>query len=153
VRAAGWRLSPVRGLARRVTFALAMVPVLMLVFVVGTTLVQSREALAALGLGKLFGPVLASRFVAPGREAYGLLPGRWGPVGAALIALALGLPASLSLAIVPREYPVGPLSRLLGGILGLLSGIPPIVYATMAIYVAEAFMRPKFGGWELADIQ
>lgn len=140
-----------RSWPRIASLVLALFPVAALVFVVASLLVRAWPAVAELGLPHLFGNELASQFIRRRDPVYGLLGPIWGTLLASLVALSVALPASLSLAIVSREFRVPYLSRTIGVLMGVLSGIPPIVYALMGVFFMEIFVRPKFGGWELAD--
>jgi ABC-type phosphate transport system permease subunit len=62
------------------------------------------------------------------------------------IALSLALPVSLCIGVLASEFPLGPLGGAMRGLLALLSGIPPVVYAVMAVVFLGPFMNPKFTG-------
>jgi phosphate transport system permease protein len=142
-----------RSWSRLLTFGLAMIPVAMLVFVVGSSLVFSLRALVDVGLDGLFSSTLKSWFLGPTNQSYGLLGPIWGTVLVALVALGLALPASLAFAIVLTELRDGLVTRTLDGVLSTFAGIPPIAYALMAVYFMEVVMRPKFTGLAIDNHQ
>jgi len=71
-------------------------------------------------------------------------PGLWGSFLVALIALLIGLPIALALAIVAVDFPLGPLTRVVRPIVALFSGVPPIVYAVSVPIFITLVMIPKF---------
>jgi phosphate transport system permease protein len=130
----------------------AVVPVLAFLLIVGSTIVQAAPALLQLGL-QLLGPELATPFARSTNNVYGLLAPIWGSLELLALALVVALPSSLALALLIREFHVPLLTRCLGVVISTLAGIPPIVYAVMALFVMESFMRPKLSGWELDDLR
>jgi phosphate transport system permease protein len=74
------------------------------------------------------------------------LPALWGTFLVILIALLLAIPASLTMAIIANETGIGWLQRGLRGILGIFSGIPPVVYALLSIVFVTTVIGPKFSG-------
>ncbi len=81
-----------------------------------------------------------------GRELYGLVPTLWGTFLAVVIAITIALPVSLAMVVFSSEFPLVFLGRGMRGILGLLSGIPPIVYALASGVLVRVFMIPNFTG-------
>src|SRR5262249_25412047 len=75
-----------------------------------------------------------------------LLPPIWGSILITLLAAGIGLPIALSLALVAVGFPLGPLTRIVRPIVGVLSGIPPIVFAVSVAVFLTLFMIPKFAG-------
>jgi phosphate transport system permease protein len=51
---------------------------------------------------------------------------------------------SLALALISTEFSLGPLSKAVRFTLGVLSGIPSIVYALASVVFISSFMIPKF---------
>src|SRR5262249_47441756 len=51
---------------------------------------------------------------------------------------------ALALAIVAVDFPMGPIGRLVRPVVGVLGGIPPIVYAVSVPFFITALMIPKF---------
>ena len=100
------------------------------------------------GLPALFGGTYLGQYFGstPDTFRYGLLPTVVGTVYVAGIALLLALPVSMAMAIISTEFPMGPLGRVIRPLVGLFSGIPPIVYAMSVVVFIQAFMIPKFAG-------
>ena len=63
-----------------VAFALAMIPVVMLVLVVGSSFILSMRALVNFGLDGLFGPILQSHAISTTVYWYGLAGPIWGTI-------------------------------------------------------------------------
>ena len=131
-----------RYLPRALACVCAIVPVAALALVVGSTIVGALPAIAQLG------PAL----MAPtGTSPYSMQAPLWGTLLLAVQALLFGLPVSLAIAIVMREFEIPLISRGLGSVVGVLAGIPPIVYAICTLFVVQSFMAPKFAGAQLND--
>jgi phosphate transport system permease protein len=107
-----------------------------------TTIQGALPAIKQLGLA-LIGPTLET--------PYSMRAPLWGTLMLAVEALLLGFPVALALAVVMREFEIPVVSRVLGGAVGILAGIPPIVYAVCTLIAVQAFMAPKFAGAELND--
>jgi phosphate transport system permease protein len=130
---------------------LALIPVVVFGFIVAHLLVESVPAVQDVGLGELFSTEFAGGFTSTER-AYGLLPAIWGTLLAVMIAVGIALPVSLAMAVFASEFTFGFLGRGIRGLLWILSGIPPILYALMAIVFVELFMIPNFAGQGLEQI-
>jgi phosphate transport system permease protein len=139
-----------RNLPRAITFVVALVPVAAFVFVVGSVVQESLPAFQMLGAA-LFGGTFSPPRLSAASAQYGLLAPIWGTVLVTMITLFIAIPGSLSLALVMEELPLGRLSRALSPVLGIMSGIPPIVYAILSLILVEVLMRPKFAGGDLQD--
>ena len=122
---------------------LAIIPVGMLAFIVVNLILESIPAIRYLGLGELFSTEFCGRYGA-GEGKVGLLPALWGTFLAIVIAIAIALPVSLAMAVFSSEFPLGFLGRGMIGILGVLSGIPPVVYALGAGIFVGLFIIPNF---------
>jgi len=107
--------------------------------------VNSLPALDNPGLDQLTRGEFASQF-STGERIFGLLPTISGTVLLTVVAVALALPVALAMAIVATEFTLGPVGRVMRALLGVLGGIPPIVYALLAVVLVEQFMIPKFAG-------
>ena len=136
---------------RIVATGLAMLPVLALGIVIVTTLVHSLAALSQ--PRDLLGADLVSPFIRVTNIQYGLQGPLWGTFLVTLVALAFALPASLAMAVVASEMRVPLLSDALTAIVGALAGIPPIIYAVGALFLAQSFMAPKFAGYDITDMR
>ncbi|MBT9163420.1 MAG: Phosphate transport system permease protein PstC [Chloroflexi bacterium] len=131
---------------RVISLIAAVIPVAVLAFIVVNLVLESIPAIRNVGLGEmLFSTEFCGRLQA-GRGLYGLVPALWGTFLAVVIAISLALPVSLAMAVFSSEFPLGFLGRGMRGILGLLSGIPPIVYAIGSGVLVRLFMIPNFAG-------
>ena len=98
-----------RYLPRALACVCAIVPIAALALVVGSTIVGALPAIAQLG------PAL----MAPtGTSPYSMQAPLWGTLLLAAQALLFGLPVSLAIAIVMREFEIPLISRGLGGVVG-----------------------------------
>jgi phosphate transport system permease protein len=126
-----------------VSLLLGLISVVLFAGVVLTLVVNSAPVVSNPGIPALFSsePSLAS-----GGQGSGLsvLPALWGSVLITLVAVIVALPISLALAIVAVDFPMGPITRLVRPLVGILSGIPPIVYAISVPIFITVIMIPKF---------
>lgn len=77
----------------------------------------------------------------PAQEEYGALPFIAGTVLTSFLALALCLPFSLPVALFTGEYFRGSrIASALGSVIGLLAGIPSIVYGLWGFYTLRPLM-------------
>ena len=141
----------VRKWPRVTSLILALMPVSILVFIVVSLVLGSLLAIDEMGLETLFSTEFSGTYTT-GERIYGLIPAIWGTVLTVVIAIAIALPVSLAMAVFSSEFPLGILGRAMRGILGVLSSIPPIVYALMAWGFVELFMITKFTGAGLEEI-
>jgi phosphate transport system permease protein len=102
----------------------------MLIFIFVSLVLESIPAITEVGPRELFSTEYSSCFTT-GKGIYGILGALYGTFLVVVIAVAIALPASLAMAVFSSEFPLGFLGRMVRGILGALSGIPPIVYALM----------------------
>jgi ABC-type phosphate transport system permease subunit len=144
-------LLPRPGFLRRrwpyvVSLALGLIPVLVFVGVVAIIVINSLPAFGDPGLPALLGDQFVGKYSGGGfaGNVYGLLPALVGTVLIAAIAVVLALPVSLAMAIISTEFAMGPVGRVMRPLIGLLSGIPPIVYAASVMVFVRDFMIPKF---------
>lgn len=126
------------------SLVLGLIPVVLFGGLVLMLLINSAPVIDDPGIAALFGSEYSSKFSGQNQGLFGLLPALWGSVRIALLAVAIALPISLALAIVAVDFPMGPVSRLVGPLVGLLSGIPPIVYAISVPIFISLYMIPKF---------
>ena len=127
-----------------VSLLLGLIPVVLFLLLVLTLLVNSAPVVSSPGIGALFDTQYSSKYSAGNSGAFGLLPALWGSLLVTIVAVVVALPISLSLAIVAVDFPMGPISRLVRPLVGVLSGIPPIVYAVSVPIFITVFMIPKF---------
>lgn len=133
-----------RGWPFAISLGLALIPVALFVGIVLMLVVNSLPVLTDPGLGALLGDRFSSKYSGENLELYGLLPALAGTLLVSGIAVLVALPVSLAMAIVATEFPMGPVGRLLRAAVGVLSGVPPIVYAVSVPVFITAFMIPKF---------
>lgn len=126
-----------------VSLVLALIPVALFAGLTAMLVVRSLPVLEFPGFDALNSSSFTSTF-STGAGEYGLKPALWGTVLITAIAVGLALPVSLAMAIVSSEFPLGPVGRVLRPTLGVLSGIPAIVYAVSAVVFVTGFMIPKF---------
>lgn len=141
-----------RSWPRFVSGALALIPVAAFAFIVGNLVTESYFIVAEKGLGHLLSTEYSSVYDT-GRYIFGMLPALWGTVLSVLVAMAIAAPLALALALLSSEFPLGFISRSVRWVLGVLSGIPPIIYALMAIVVAQVFVQPKFCAWGIPETE
>lgn len=132
-----------RAWPRVVSLSLGIIPVLALVGIAGVVLARGLPAVSHLGLSELFSNKFSSQY-GTGENIYGLLPGIWGTVLVTIIAMGIAVPASLALALISTEFPLGILSKSVRLMLGVLGGIPSVVYALAAVVFVTSVMIPKF---------
>lgn len=130
-----------------ISLILGIIPVLLLAAVVIVMFWNSWDAISRLGLQELFSSDF-SYITTDARFQFGLLPAITGTIIVTGVALIIALPISLAIAIYASEYASGGVGRALRGVLGTLSGIPPIVYGLMAFMFYVLFLHPAFFGYE-----
>ena len=134
---------------RTVFLILALIPVLALVLITINLVMGSSTAIGTLGL-KLFKGVFAPSSEAPpvypNSLAYGLLPALWGTFLVVSISILIAFPVSMAFAVLSNDFSIGWINTMIRGIMGFLSGIPPIIYAVMGSTFFLWFMWPKFEG-------
>jgi ABC-type phosphate transport system permease subunit len=128
---------------------MVILPLCCLAFIIVNLISESMLAITDLGFGELFSSEFSGVYTS-GAYQYGLLPAIWGTVMAVAFALIIAFPVSLAMAVVASEFPLGKIGQGIRGALGVLSGIPPIVFAIMEVPLVDFFMRVKFGGVGLA---
>ncbi len=141
---AGNALERIRG-ARRPGLAIrslgavgAVVPLLALVFVLATLLLEALPAIRVNGLhfftatdwnpGNTYGDAVVTRGVRhPAGAYYGALPLIVGTLATSAIALIIGVPVSIGAALVIAERLPKRLASAVGMVLELLAGIPSVI--------------------------
>jgi phosphate transport system permease protein len=134
---------------RVITFGIAIIPVAILLLIIGVMVSESLFAINGLGLKHLFSTDFSGIY-SSGMFLFGMLPAIWGTVLVVLVALAFAFPSSLALAILSSESPLPAVGRWLRGLLGMLAGIPPVIYALMEAVLFTLVISPKFTGLGLA---
>jgi len=136
---------------RRWPFAVAsvlgIIPVIMFTMIVVIVVINALPAVSDPGLGALLGDKFIYQFSGQGTQGnwtWGLLPALWGTLEITVVAIVVAIPVSMAMAIVSTEFPMGPVGRVVRPLVGMLSGIPPIVYAVSLLILVHVFMIPKF---------
>ena len=127
------------------SLSMGLVPVLVLVAMVASVIANSVPAFTDIGVRELSGTKFSSLFLS-GKAHYGLAPALMGSIELLLFAMALALPIAFAMAVFSAEFAPSRLGRAMRAVLGVMSGIPPIIYALMAIVFVAPFMIPKFTG-------
>jgi phosphate transport system permease protein len=128
-----------------VSLLLGLIPVGLFAGLVGLIVVNSLPALTSPGIAALFDDHFSGHVYSNATSgAFGLAPAVAGTVLIGIVAMTIALPVSLALAIVTTEFPMGPLGRVLRPVVGLLSGIPPIIYAVSMVAFVRILIIPKF---------
>jgi phosphate transport system permease protein len=127
------------------SLSFGLVPVVLFGAMAAMLVVNSLPALDNPGLDQLTRNEFASQF-STGERIFGLVPAVVGTLLVVVIAIAIALPVSLAMAVLATEFTLGPIGKGMRTVLGVLGGIPPIVYALLAIVLVERFMIPKFAG-------
>jgi phosphate transport system permease protein len=126
---------------------LALIPVVLFGALAAMLVINASAAILNPGIPALLSGKFSSQFSLGGITGdWGLLPAVWGTVLITIIAIVIALPVSLAMAVIAAEFPMGPLGRLLRPMLGILAGIPPIVYAVAGAVFVTLVIAPKFAG-------
>ncbi|HYO44888.1 MAG TPA: ABC transporter permease subunit [Candidatus Limnocylindrales bacterium] len=126
---------------------LGLLPVAAFLAIVALLVVNAIPALETPGLKALMATKFSSAYSLAGPTGdLGLVPAAWGTILVSVIAICLALPVSIAMAVIASEFPAGPLGRLLRPLLGVLAGVPPIVYAVAGAVFVTLFVAPKFAG-------
>lgn len=117
------------------TIAFAGLVVFLVFGIVGSLLYQSQEAWATLGVGALFGDQWL-----PARNSYGSLPLIWGTLVTSFIAVVIGVPVSIGIAIFLSEMAPPWIRGPISVIVELLAAIPSVVYGLWGIFFLAPFL-------------
>ena len=127
-------------------FCLAFIPIIVIAIMLVLLVTNSMTAITHIGLfgkGELLSTEFSGKFTS-GLGYYGLFPALWGTFLVVLLALLIAVPVALSLAIIATDFSFGFISPIIRSVLGLLSGIPPVVYALTSTVIGAIFIIPKF---------
>ncbi len=123
----------------RVFFGLAIASaifvVIMLIGVLVSLLVGAWPALVQFGPGFVWG----SRW-SPVKEIFGALSPIYGTVITSIVAMIIGIPVSLGIAVFLTEICPQPLRRPIGVAIELLAGIPSIIYGLWGFFYLAPIM-------------
>src|SRR5271157_5299985 len=115
------------------TFILAIIPLAALLLIILNLVLKSHLAVTTEGW-KLF----STSFDA--QKNFGLLPALWGTFLVTLLAMLIATPIALMLAIIATDFSFGFVSNIVRWTIGVLSGIPPIIYAMMSATFVDLFI-------------
>ncbi len=108
-----------------------LILLLILLFLIG----ESWPALRGVGAREFLGSSDWHPNAIAARGSFGMLPMVWGSLLVSFGAVALATPLGLGTAIYAHAYAPPPLARLHRALLGLLAGIPSVVYGFFGIVV------------------
>ncbi|HVX80512.1 MAG TPA: phosphate ABC transporter permease subunit PstC [Devosiaceae bacterium] len=118
------------------TLASAVFVVVMLLGVVVSLLVGAWPAL------EKFGPAFVwTQRWSPVKEIFGALAPIYGTLVTSLIAMLIGIPVSIGIAIFLTEICPMPLRRPIGVAIELLAGIPSIIYGLWGFFFLAPFLK------------
>jgi phosphate transport system permease protein len=123
---------------RQVVVVLASLVGVVLLGILLTVLLGSREAMASFGLG-----FLTASDWDPVTEHYGAFTAIYGTLVTSILALLIAIPLGVGTAVFITENLI-PLRirQVLGVMVELLAAIPSVVLGLWAIFVMEPFLRP-----------
>jgi phosphate transport system permease protein len=133
--------------ARLIATLLALLPVLMLAWVVFSLVGTALQGVRQWGLAAFFSTRISNEssvYYVPGQV--GLLPAAWGTLMVAVLTMATAIPVSLAMAVFASEFSLGGVGRAMEAVLALFAGIPAVLYALLSIFVARSFIQPMFAG-------
>lgn len=119
--------------------AAAALAIIGLLLALGTELYSgSAMSISAFGL-----PFLAGRIWDPVHEIFGALPFIFGTLVTSLLALLIGLPISLGVAIFLTEKIKGRKTTryLIGTLIELLAAVPSVIYGLWGLFFLSPFLR------------
>ena len=137
------RLKSIRSFSSDSTFKqlIAGVSAAIIVIIALTALVLIQGSLPVLnrfGLGFLTGvnwnPV-------EGREVFGVLPYLLGTLATSGIAILLGVPISIGIAVFLSEMSIGPVRTVLSQLIELLAAVPSVIYGLWGLFVLRFWVR------------
>jgi len=140
---------------RTIFLILSIIPVIALSLITLNLILGSVHAISTLGLNLFsnsFSLGIEPAKANPATLHYGLLPALWGTFLVILISICVAFPVSLALAILANDFSTGFLSTAIRWLIGILSGIPPVIYALMGSVFFIWFFFPKFAGQGLSSI-
>ena len=126
---------------RVMTFAAAIIVLALLLGVAISLLIGAWPAFAHFGLG-----FLISDAWSPPKENFGAAAAIYGTIVTAIIAMVIGVPVGLGIAVFLTELCPPALRRPIGVAVELLAGIPSIIYGIWGVYylkpVMQAYIEP-----------
>lgn len=77
----------------------------------------------------------------PGQESFGVLPYLLGTLVTAAIAIALGVPISIGIAVFLSEMVLGPIRTVLSQLIELLAAVPSVIYGLWGLLVMRFWVK------------
>jgi phosphate transport system permease protein len=136
------RFNAADGIFRGATLAAALAVLLLLSGVILSLFIGSLPALETFGFG-----FLTTQSWNPVTEKFGAIAPIYGTVMTSLIAMAIGIPVSLGIAIFLTELCPYSLRRPIGTAIELLAGIPSIIYGIWGLFVLAPFLQVTLQPW------
>ena len=127
---------------RGATFAAALAVLLLLGGVIVSLVIGSLPAIRTFGLG-----FLTTESWNPVTEKFGAIAPIYGTLVTSLIAMLIGIPVSLGIAIFLTELCPYSLRRPIGTAIELLAGIPSIIYGIWGLFVFAPFLQATVQPW------
>ncbi len=126
-------------------------------FAVGVLLLLGAVLIAlligALPAFRAFGPeFLWTNQWSPTKESFGALPAIYGTLVTSLIAMVIGVPVALGIAIFLTELCPPWLQRPIGVLIELLAAIPSIIYGIWGLFVLAPFLQQRVEPFLIATI-
>ena len=129
------------------TLASAVFVVVMLIGVLVSLVVGSWPALSKFGIGFIW----TERW-SPVKQIFGALTPIYGTIVTSLIAMIIGIPVSLGIAIFLTEICPQSLRRPIGVAIELLAGIPSIIYGLWGFFFLAPFLQTTIQPFLIATI-
>ena len=130
------------GIFRGATFAAAVGVLLLLGGVILSLVIGALPALKTFGFD-----FLTTQRWNPVTEKFGAIAPIYGTIVTSLIAMIIGVPVSLGIAIFLTEICPHPLRRPIGTAIELLAGIPSIIYGIWGLFVFAPFLQATLQPW------
>ena len=130
---------------RGATLVSALVVLLLLGGVILSLIVGSLPVIRTFGLG-----FLTNQSWNPVTDKFGAVPAIYGTVVTSVIAMLIGIPVSLGIAIFLTELCPHALRRPIGTAIELLAGIPSIIYGIWGLFVFAPFLQATIQPWLIA---
>lgn len=124
---------------RAIALASGLVVLAILLLIAVSTTREAWPALQSEGLG-----FLTSTTWDPARDEYGALPFIWGTLLVSFLALLIGVPISLGIALFTNEAAPRWLKRPATSVMDLLAAIPSVVYGLWGILVLAPNLQPIY---------
>ena len=121
---------------RNLTIMAALVVLLLLLGVAVLLFVGAWPAFREFGFGFLF-----SDSWSPPKERFGAAAAIYGTLATSIIAMVIGVPVGLGIAVFLTELCPVPLRRPVGMAIELLAGIPSIIYGIWGVYYFKPVMQ------------